>query len=104
MDGISMQYSFASATALDRKREQYFEIMGSRALYQDGWIASVFGPRTPWVPGIDPSILTWTPDNDTWELYDLRTDFSQARDLAAQEPDKIAAMKEEFDEIGRAPV
>jgi arylsulfatase len=56
MDGVSMKYSFASATAPGRKTSQYFEVMGSRAIYQDERIASVFGPRVPWVPGLPRSI------------------------------------------------
>ena len=54
MDGVSMKYTFATPTAPGRKKEQYFEVMGSRAIYQDGWMASVFGPRIPWVAGVDP--------------------------------------------------
>lgn len=92
MDGISMQYAFASADAPDRKKTQYFEIMGSRAIYHDGFIASAFGPRIPWKAGIDPAIFQWTPDKDTWELYDLRSDFSQANDLAKKQPEKLAEM------------
>ena len=60
------------------KHTQYFEVMGSRAIYQDGLIASAFGPRIPWVPGLPPGIKEWTPDKDKWELYDLNKDWSQA--------------------------
>jgi arylsulfatase len=70
--------------------------MGSRAIYHDGFIASVFGPRVPWQPGIDPAIFQWRPDKDTWELYDLRSDFSQADDLAKSQPDKAAEMVDLF--------
>ncbi len=101
IDGVSIKYSFASATAPDQKKSQYFEIMGSRAIYQDGWMASVFGPRIPWVPGVDPKIATWTPDNDTWELYDLRNDFSQSRDLAKENPKKLDELKKAFDTAAR---
>ncbi|SLM49182.1 Arylsulfatase A-related enzyme [Nitrospira japonica] len=102
LDGISMKYAFAAAAAPERKKSQYFEVMGSRGLYQDGFIASAFGPRIPWVPGIDPSILKWSPDTDTWELYDLRSDYSQARDLAKQQPKKLAELKKAFDGAARA--
>ena len=44
-----------------RLRTQYFEVMGSRAIYHDGWMASAFGPRLPWVPGLPPGIDDWTP-------------------------------------------
>jgi arylsulfatase len=59
-------------------------------------MASALGPRLPWVPGMDPGIFEWTPDADTWELYDLDDDWSQANDLAAEMPEKLAAMKEIF--------
>ncbi|MGB8720109.1 MAG: sulfatase-like hydrolase/transferase, partial [Desulfobacterales bacterium] len=96
MDGVSMVTAFHSADAPDSKHTQYFEIMGSRAIYHDGLIASVFGPRVPWQPGIDPAIFQWRPDKDTWELYDLRSDFSQADDLAEDQPEKVAQMVDLF--------
>jgi arylsulfatase len=96
IDGVSLAYSIERADAPGRRRSQYFEIMGSRAIYADGWMASAFGPRAPWVPGSPPGIHTWTPDEDRWELYDLEHDWSQARDLASQHPDKLAELKELF--------
>ncbi len=70
--------------------------MGSRAIYHDGWMASTFGPRVPWLPGLPPGIQDWTPDNDRWELYHLDEDWSQAHDLAAEMPEKLAQMRELF--------
>jgi arylsulfatase A-like enzyme len=102
LDGISMRYSFASAQAPGRKTGQYFEVMGSRGYYKDDWMASVFGPRIPWVPGVDPSILKWSPDNDKWELYDLHNDYSQAHDLAKEQPQKLSELKKAFDEAAKA--
>ena len=96
IDGVSMAYSFDDPKAKGRLLTQYFEIMGSRSIYHDGWMASALGPRLPWVPGADPSIFTWTPDKDTWELYNLEEDWSQANDLAAQMPEKLAQMKDLF--------
>jgi arylsulfatase len=75
---------------------QYFEIMASRAIYEDGWMASTTGPRLPWVPGAPPGIRTWTPDDDRWELYNLEEDWSQAHDLADRHPEKLAQLKELF--------
>ena len=95
LDGISMVYSFADAKAPDRKHTQYFEIMGSRGIYHDGWMASAFGPKVPWRPDLT-KLMSWTPDQDVWELYNIDDDFSQADDLAAKEPAKLAAMKELF--------
>jgi arylsulfatase A-like enzyme len=97
MDGVSMKYSFADPKAPGRKKTQYFEVMGDRAIYQDGWIASAWGPRVPWVAGLPASIATWSPEKDTWLLYNLKTDFSQSTDLAAMEPKKLAEMKKLFD-------
>ncbi|MBB1087518.1 sulfatase-like hydrolase/transferase [Lysobacter sp. SG-8] len=101
LDGVSMAYSFNSATEPGRKTSQYFEIMGSRAFYQDGWIASVFGPRTPWSSGLDPAIFKWSPDADAWELHDLGADYSQANDVAAAHPDRLEALKADFDKVAR---
>ncbi len=96
IDGVSLAYTFDDPGAAGRLRTQYFEIMGSRAIYHDGWMASAFGPRAPWVPGMPPGIQDWTPDQDVWELYDLENDWTQANDLAAQMPDKLAQLRETF--------
>jgi arylsulfatase A-like enzyme len=95
-DGISMAYTFNDAKATGRRTTQFFDIMGSRGVYHDGWFASTFGPRIPWVPGIPPGIATWNPDNDPWELYNIDEDWSQANDLAAKMPEKLAYMKNLF--------
>jgi arylsulfatase len=96
IDGTSFAYTFADAQAKGRKLTQYFEIMGSRAIYHDGWIASAFGPRLPWVSGLPQGIHTWTPDQDKWEIYNLEEDWSQANDLAAKRPEKVADMQALF--------
>ena len=96
LDGISLAYTFTDAKAKGRKRSQYFEEIGSRAIYHDGWVACAFGPRTPWIPGMPPGMKEWTPDKDTWELYNLEEDWSEANDLAAKMPEKVAQMKEMF--------
>ena len=54
------------------------------------------GRALPWVPGLPPGIQEWTPDKDVWELYNLEEDWSQANDLAAKMPEKLAQMKEIF--------
>ncbi|MCD5348323.1 arylsulfatase [Agromyces sp. H3Y2-19a] len=96
IDGTSFAYAIDDPSADGRHRVQYFEIMASRSIYSDGWIASATGPRLPWVPGAPPGIATWTPDADKWELYHLDEDWSQARDLAAEHPEKLAQLKELF--------
>jgi len=95
-DGVSFARTFNDAKAKEVKHTQYFDIMGSRGIYHDGWMASAFGPRAPWVPGIPKDILNWTPDKDKWELYDLTKDWSQADDLADKMPEKVSALKDRF--------
>ncbi|MEQ8262877.1 arylsulfatase [Pseudohaliea sp.] len=101
LDGVSMVPTFHDADAPENKGPQYFEVMGSRAIYKDGWMASVFGPRIPWRPGVDPAIRTWNPEDDEWELYNLEADFSQAEDLAEAEPAQLKEMKKAFDREAR---
>ena len=96
IDGVSFAYCFSDPKAKGQMLTQYFEIMGSRAIYHDGWMASAFGPRIPWVPGVPPGIREWTPDKDVWELYNLEEDWSQANDLAAKMPEKLAQLKDIF--------
>ena len=88
IEGVSMAYSFDSAAAPSHRRTQYFELLGNRAIYSDGWVAASRA-SIPWA-----SIRT-PPDLDTlrWELYHVAEDFSQARDLAQQEPEKVRAME-----------
>ena len=101
-DGVSFAGTFNDAKAKEVKHTQYFEIMGSRGIYHDGWFAGAVGPRLPWVPGLpkgfldDKRQLAWSPDNDKWELYNLDEDWTQANDLADKMPDKLAQMKEIF--------
>ena len=67
IDGVSLAYTFAQATAPGRKKVQYFDNNGSRAIYQDGWVAATFGPLTPWLPGA-PGLAEWDSAKDVWEL------------------------------------
>ena len=96
IDGVSMAYAFAAPDAAGRRKTQFFDIMGSRGIYHDGWFACVPGPREPWVAGAPKGIREWSPENDTWELYNLEEDWSQADDLAAKMPAKTAQLKNLF--------
>jgi len=96
IDGVSFAYSFNDPKAKGQMLTQYFEIMGSRAIYHDGWMASAFGPRAPWEAGIPPGIREWSPDKDVWELYNVEEDWTQANDLAAKMPEKLAELKDLF--------
>jgi arylsulfatase A-like enzyme len=93
IEGVSMMYTFDDAKAEDRHTTQYFEMLGNRGIYHDGWMASTSPLRLPWVTaGADPS-----PDDFKWELYHVAEDFSQANDLAAKRPDKLKELQAIFD-------
>ena len=96
IDGVSMAYTFADAQAKGQRRTQFFDIMASRGIYHDGWFASAMGPREPWVGGMPKGAKEWSPEKDQWELYNLNEDWSQANDLAAKMPAKLAEMKDLF--------
>ncbi|NEP04301.1 MAG: arylsulfatase, partial [Okeania sp. SIO4D6] len=95
IDGVSMKYTFEAPDAPDKKKIQYFENMGSRGIYFDGWFAGALGPNRPWSTD-DVNLQDWDSREDVWELYDLTTDFTQENDLAAEEPDILEMMKELF--------
>ena len=101
MDGTSFAYTFADANADERHTVQYFEMYGSRAIYQDGWWACARLDKAPW--DFSPATLSrfapgsgYDPDQDDWELYYLPDDFSQAKNIAADHPDKLAELQELF--------
>jgi len=92
IEGVSMTYTFDDAKAPTRHRTQYFEMLGNRALYHEGWMASTSPPVAPWiVGGQKPDVLDYP-----WELYHVAEDFSQAGNLAAQEPAKLRELQELF--------
>ncbi|MFD6164450.1 arylsulfatase [Oerskovia sp. NPDC060287] len=85
MEGTSMLYSFAGADVPERHDLQYFEMFGNRGVYYKGWSA-VTKHRTPWILVGGTTVAF---DDDVWELYDGSADYSQARDLAAEHPEKL---------------
>ena len=95
LHGTSMAYTFDQPDALSTRRTQYFEILGNRAMYHDGWIASCFHGRLPWIrlQGFD-----FDGPQEVWELYDIEHDFSQSVDLAASRPEKLAELQALFHE------
>ncbi len=96
IDGTSMVYSLGDPKASGTRHTQFFDIMASRGIYQNGWFACARGPREPWVGGVPPNIKEWSPLTDQWELYNLDDDWTQANDLAAKEPKKLEEMKALF--------
>jgi hypothetical protein len=89
MEGTSMLYTFNAADEPERHELQYFEMFANRGIYHRGWSA-VTKHRTPWgaVVGALPPF-----DDDQWELYDGNTDYSQARNLAAEQPEMLAKLQ-----------
>ncbi len=88
IEGVSMAYSFDDAKAKSRRTTQYFELATNRAIYHDGWIAcSRYG--LPWETAGRGDGFVSTP----WELYNLEDDFSEAVDLAREQPDKLAELQ-----------
>jgi len=93
MDGVSLVYSFDDAKASTQHVTQYFEVFGNRAIYHKGWMASAFHGNIPWRPSIGGDR---TFNDDVWELYNLDVDFSQATDLAANDPVKLRELQDLF--------
>lgn len=96
IDGVSLKYTFDDGNAKGRKDVQFFDNNGSRGVYQDGWFASAFGPFIPWNAAKGGFDKAWDSDTDTWQLYDLKNDFSQANDVSKQYPEKLKQMKKLF--------
>jgi arylsulfatase len=90
IEGVSMAYSFNDAVAAERHQTQYFEMFGNRGIYHKGWTA-VTKHRTPWETGI---VKTVAFNDDQWELYDTSKDWSQARDLAKEQPEMLHKLQQ----------
>jgi arylsulfatase A-like enzyme len=85
IEGVSMLYTFNDAQAPGRHETQYFEMFGNRGIYHNGWTA-VTHHQTPWTAmSAKPPAF----DDDVWELYDTTKDWSQARDISKQNPEKL---------------
>jgi arylsulfatase A-like enzyme len=90
IEGVSMAYSFTDGKAKSPHTVQYFEFMGNRGIYKDGWYATTLH-KVPWEHHPRSSF-----DQDRWELYNTLEDFSCAIDVAARNPGKVKEMQESF--------
>ncbi|HVI15233.1 MAG TPA: arylsulfatase [Pseudolabrys sp.] len=96
IEGVSMVYTWdkANADAKTRHTTQYFEMLGNRAVYNDGWVAATTPVTLPW------ELSTKTPPDVitgyNWELYNVQEDPTQFNDLAAKMPDKLKQMQDLF--------
>ena len=100
IEGTSFAYTFSNAGAEERHTRQYFESFGYYGMYKDGWWASCKPFKLPWdlseetLAKFAPAV--YDPDTQEWELYYLPDDFSQARDIAAENPQRLAELKAAF--------
>jgi len=94
MTGVAMNYSFDDADAPNAKKRQYYEMFGNRAIWEDGWKAvTLHANRMPWDVNV---VLPF--DQDKWELYHVAEDFSESRNLAEENPEKLAELVAAFEE------
>jgi hypothetical protein len=89
IEGVSMLYSFSDGNAAERHETQYFEMFGNRGIYHKGWTA-VTRHKTPWIL-VGETVPRF--DDDVWELYDTNKDWSQARNLAKEMPEKLRELQ-----------
>jgi arylsulfatase A-like enzyme len=83
LDGVSMRYSFDDPSAPSARKTQFYSMLGSRAIWHEGWKAVT----------THPTISGWSHFNDdTWELYHTDTDRSELHDLAGEQPEKVREM------------
>jgi arylsulfatase A-like enzyme len=96
IEGVSMAYTFDQANAnVPSKREtQYFEMLGNRAIYHDGWIAATTPPAPPWVMG--QAKMPDVANGYNWELYNITEDYSENNDLAGSNPAKLKELQALF--------
>jgi len=99
LEGTSMVYTFDHPDEPSHHKVQYFEMLGSRGIYRDGWWAGSFH-HLPWQSGPVQQDRP-TPENNPWELYNLDQDYSQAHNLATKYPEKLAELRQLFDSEAR---
>ena len=87
LDGVSIRSTFTAGDAPEVRTTQYFEMLGCRAIYHEGWKAVTY------VSMMDGDTAS---DDDRWELYDVATDPTECDDRAADEPERLAAMVERW--------
>jgi arylsulfatase A-like enzyme len=88
IEGVSMLYAFDDAKQAERRETQYFEMFCNRGIYHRGWTA-VTRHSTPWL--MTPTLPAM--DDDVWELYDTNTDWTQARNVANEKPEKLRELQ-----------
>lgn len=91
LHGAALNYTFDNAKAPTQHREQYFEMLGARSYYKDGWMASTGVTWQPWGQN------NTNPNTLPWELYNLNEDYSQTKNIADKYPEKLAELRADLD-------
>ncbi|WP_104089922.1 arylsulfatase [Arthrobacter sp. GMC3] len=94
LNGASLSSTFDDEAAEEHHTTQYFEVIANQGIYHDGWMANTAPKRLPWV-GMGPTTADPFADYE-WELYDLRKDFTQSKNLAGEHPEKLEELKQLF--------
>ncbi len=92
IEGVSLVYTFDDAKVATHHQTQYFEMIGNRGVYDNGWVACTTPRRLPWQAAADSS-----PDDFKWELYHVADDFSEANNLVEKNPAKLKELQTVFD-------
>jgi arylsulfatase len=92
LDGVSLGYSFDAPQAPARHTTQYYEMLGNRGIYHDGWLANTVPAHFPWRAAAHEVL----PTDYRWELYHLDKDFAQTHNVAEQFPEKLKALQALF--------
>lgn len=100
LDGVSFAQTFDSADAPSGHHTQYFEMIGNRAIYHDGWLAAAPHWVLPWESPNPERFMDFAHDH--WELYHVEQDFSEAHDIAAKYPQKLKELQTLFDAEARS--
>ncbi|MEH2407310.1 arylsulfatase [Nostoc sp.] len=91
IEGTSLVYTFDNSDVPSHHQTQYFEMLGNRAIYDQGWVAAARHPRLPWQGTINADF-----EQDPWELYNIEEDFSEANNLAAENSEKLEKLQKLF--------
>ncbi|MFV0307616.1 MAG: arylsulfatase [Desertimonas sp.] len=94
LNGVSLFHTFDDPDAPEQHTTQYFEVIANQGIYHDGWMANTAPKRLPWVGQGEAHDDPF--EDYEWELYDLRSDYSQAHNIAAEHPDKLAELRQIF--------
>ncbi|MHB8317858.1 MAG: arylsulfatase [Acidimicrobiales bacterium] len=94
VDGASIKATFKDPAARDARATQYFEMLGSRSIYHNGFKATTNFISSGVIDEEELAVGSREFDDDRWELFDLGTDFSESNDLAEERGDVVRSMED----------